>query len=183
LLCTQTRAVIQQVQNFFPPMDEDQRQLLRQYLGMLYRATGCPEEGRLPFETFFSGKDRFSGLFVPTLSESMFDQDPWDIIKSRWDSRSSVFLDIPRMLPYKDNRLDVLLKQRYPVETTICRRLSYMVKMGFATATQLREVRYLEFPEYKSFYEAMFSGDLNQVYEVALSSTCPTWIDDLLYVV
>jgi hypothetical protein len=182
LLCVQTMALIRRVHAIFPPLESHQKLLLRQYLRTLYIATGTPQEGRLPFEDWSSGTERFSGLFVPSIQEGFLDCDPWDIIEDRWNQRSGIVANIPKMTDERNSDLARLIADKSLEECTLSRPISYLVKMGWAIAEPLREDRYLDYFEYRRFYESLFAGDLYQLYDVVLTSTCPNWIDDLLYV-
>lgn len=182
ILAVQTRALIRQARALYPPLEDHQKELLRQYLRALYSATETPLEGRLPFETFTCHRKNISGLFVPSILPGFLDVDPWELLEERYGNRPDVFLSIPKMVREVFVEMKEILVSMDPVESCMDRRLAYMRNMSWVEAIPLTEIRFLDFPEYRLFYESLFAGELHAVYEFRKTSECPMWTPDLLYV-
>lgn len=181
ILAQQTFSLIRQCRQLYPPLDEPQKSLIRKYLVMLYMQTGVPREGRLPFESSRIQGKNISGLLIPSLGEGFLDDDPWVLLESRFVNRDSLLLTIPKMSIDRDCRLEEIIRERgNPVESSMDHRLRYLVNMGWVSSRGLTEIRYMDFPEYQRYYNMMFSGDLNRLYEVCLVDSCPRWIDELV---
>jgi hypothetical protein len=181
ILAQQTFSLIRQCRQLYPPLDEPQKGLLRKYLGMLYMQLGMPREGRLPFESSRILDLNVSGLLIPSLREGFLDEDPWSLLEDRFTSRASVLVTIPKMSLDRVVRLEEILRESgNPVESCMDHRLSYLVNMGWMLSRGLDEIRYMDYPEYQRFYNLLFAGSLNRLYECRIVDSCPRWINELV---
>jgi hypothetical protein len=181
ILAQQTYSVIRQVQQLFPVPEPAQQNVLRKFLEAMYMSLGCPREGRLPFESFTIGGENVSGLLLPSLEYGFLESDPWSLLENRFVNRSSVLVKIPRSLSDPVFRLSEVLRDKGNlVETCMESRLRYLRNMEWLESDSLSEIRYMEFLEYREFYDMLFAGRLHRLYSVRLLDSCPRWISELL---
>lgn len=180
-LGVQTLSTIKQAQALYPPLSGIQECLLQEYLRSLYRALGCQEDGLLPFESqVHKSGVRISNVFIPRISGEFLRIDPWDHIRHRFETRKEVMLQIPMHTKEKEVRFEELVRDGGPVISNRDKRISYLENLSWCKSNALFETRWMDFDEYRLFYEAFFRGDLYSLYECQLSSDCPRWITELL---
>jgi hypothetical protein len=183
ILASQTYSLIRQCRSLYPPLEDHQRKLLEEYLKIIYASMGVPLDGRLPFETFEVKGLRISHLFMPAVTYGFLDKNPWDLVQQRYEIRSEIFVEIPRSTRDRIVEFErVITEWGNPVETCMDRRLVYLEKMEWLISEPIYEVRYMTFPEYTSFYDSMFAGDLSRLYTVRVVEGSPVWIKDLVNV-
>lgn len=176
ILCVQTYACIRQIRVIMPSLRVLQILMVENYIRCLYRAIGLELDGRLPVETFYVGKERFSGLFVPKVDGNFLMSDPWDLLAERFGSHESTLIRLPMMYRDKDDCDEEVLRGEDWCTTTMSRLLSYLKTMDWLEVEQLHEERFMTYVEYKDFYDALFAGDLYNVYRVRLRRLAPKWL-------
>lgn len=181
ILAQQSFSLIRQCKQLHPPLDVGQQDLIRNYLEALYCAVGCPREGRLPFESFHIQGKQVSGILLPNLEDGFLDCDPWDLLENRFVNRDTVLVTIPSSVLDREVLFTEVIRDKgNPVVTCMDRRLAYLERMEWITAKALTEIRFMDFLEYRRFYDLLFAGALNRLYEVRLVEGCPGWIDELV---
>jgi len=180
ILAHQTFSTIRQARALYPPLEGIQVDSLRSYLKTLYKATGCQESGLLPFESIFIKSHKITGLFLPSIDGDFIEQNPWDLLKHRFDNRPDVLVRIPRTSRERiDGMAEILRSKGAWVESTSERALTYLEHMEWVVKRELHEVRYMDYFEYSSFYSELFAGNLYKIAEYSVVSTAPDWIYDL----
>lgn len=183
LLITQTFACIRQLRALFNPPDHNAVTLLRSYLRMLYKHHHLPLEGRLPFEHFQYGRQKrtMTGFLLPNIAGDFFDEGQWDLLKGRWENRTSVVVSVPVAME-EELELEDLFRNRH-ARGPMTRVISYMRDMEWVEALPVREERYMEYSDYCQFYEQLLSGRVRLVYDLRVIGCLPTWYKDLINVV
>jgi len=166
LLAVQTLSCIKQIQSIYPPLEFHQKDLIRNYLRVLYDAIGIHRRGHLPHEAYVVQNERVSGLFFPDLDHmDAFDVDPWELFRHRYER--SLVHRIPKVVAAHEPMEDEILQGRER-ETTMTKMLAYLVSMDWATSEPLYVEALFDFDEYKSFYTKLFDGRYFHLYNVKL---------------
>jgi hypothetical protein len=182
ILGSQTLSLIRQCRQLYPPLDEHQKDLLQQYLGSIYKQMRVPLDGRLPCESFFAGSKEMSHIFMPSIGPDFLDVNPWDLVKHRFETRTSVLVEIPVCSIDREVLFDELLRERGQfVQTCLDRRIVYLEKMEWAVSNPMYQVCYMDFEQYSSFYDSLFLGNVCRKYEIKVLPSAPRWIDDLIH--
>lgn len=183
ILASQVYALIRQCRQLFPPIESHQQDLIRQYLKAIFLHVGAPRDGRLPCEHFkiLTGQV-VTGIFLPAIEENFLQVNPWDLVSHRWENRGELLVEIPRCSIDSPIRFEEIVRERgNPVESCLDQRIVYLDKMDWVETTALKQVAYLDYPEYVRFYEDLLGGRLHRLYDCRLRMHAPGWITDLTY--